>query len=351
MVGARTPEVAGPEAGRLEAGHVEAGHAIEVGRVETGGSAAALGDGWAVYTDERTGCLYYFNHLSGASQWHRPTIAGKLLKRPSAVSVQPAASAAAYKNNNQDEEQEEGPGSGSGSEEDGGDEEEDGSDEDADEDGSDDNDEAGAASDSDAERDLDASRASEREREYLLDGGAGADAGQTADVIRSEAELSSAVRFYVVSSLFHVALIEAPLGALEGIFVGLARALLGLAALLVALARYALERVGVLATAGVDSRVVAPRLRDILRGRIWAGLQLCAAGVTLLVPGAALLPYRDMIASWREGRMERSVRVDDFALLSVPSLLGPVDARRLRTFARGQGGHAKNVRSLRAPMY
>ncbi len=343
MGGAGAPEAAGPEAG----------YTIEAGRVEAGGAAATLGDGWAVYTDERTGCPYYFNHLSGASQWHRPVIAGKLLKRPSAITVQPAASAAVSKGNNQEEEQEEAhpsPGSVSEDEEE---QEEQGSEEDADEDGSADEYAAGALSDCDAELDPYSARAREQEQDSLLEGGPGADAGagQGAEVIRTEAELSSAVRFYVVSSLFHVAVIEAPLGALEGIFVGLARALLGVAALLAALARHALERAGVLAAAGVDSRVVAPRLRDILRGRVWAGLQLCAAGVTLLVPGAALLPYRDMIASWREGRMERSVRVDDFSLLSVPSLLGPVDARRLRTFARGQGGHAKNVRSLRAPLY
>ena len=62
------------------------------------------------------------------------------------------------------------------------------------------------------------------------------------------------------------------------------------------------------------------------------GLLFLAATLSLLLPGAALLIYRQFHAE-----------AEEWDLSALPTLLGRVDPRRFYVFSYGQGGLAANV--------
>lgn len=252
-----------------------------------------IGGGWAIYFDEQHRAEYYFNHVTGVSQWHRPSIPDHLQKRRStgaswlssnrdtaimpvsagAVSYKPAVPQNEYENDGHNDYWE-------------GD-------------------------------DLISSDDEEEDK-------------NDPDRIRSKADIHSAVNFYVLSLLFQVVVIEGPLCALEGFFKGIFYLAQGTVALL-------LKSIGLQTSQGRS---------DIMHGKIVHGLELIAVSATLLLPGGVLFAYKDLIKAWRDGRLARSAKVDDWVISAIPSFLGEVDSRKLKMISSGQGGYATNVRSL-----
>mmetsp|Transcript_33730 Transcript_33730/g.54123 ORF Transcript_33730/g.54123 Transcript_33730/m.54123 type:complete len:287 (+) Transcript_33730:83-943(+) len=219
--------------------------------------------GWAEYTDEKSGQPYFFNHVTGESQWHRPlSEVSTAQKRKSVVkswfqknetAIQPFSS-----------------------------------------------------------NEYDKLGQSEEEDDDVED-------------LETQGDVDSAVNYYVLGSLFHVVMFEAPIASLEGIFRGMFQFFVGIGSLLLVLSGHrSFER----------SRAL---LRD--------SFELFFAGLTLLVPFGVMFVYGDFYRAWRDGRLAKSVRVDDWKIQGVPSILGRIDATKLYTIARGQGSYATNVRN------
>jgi len=144
------------------------------------------------------------------------------------------------------------------------------------------------------------------------------------DEIDNDEDVQKAVNWYVRSSLFHVVFIETPVAALEGFFKGLMYIMIGITYFMV----YPLR--------GSDS---------LYKGRVLLrdGVRLIAAGLTLLIPGAGLFAYKDLVAAWRDGRLVQGAKVDNWYMTGIPSVVGTVDSRLFRTFSSGQGYYAINV--------
>ncbi len=245
-----------------------------------------LGQGWAVYTDENSGHPYYYNNNTGISQWEPPNLGGR-----SAAAVQPLVHLLQQRVTKTQTRSFDASSSDEDSEDLSGDESEESNDD-----------------TSDGEVD-------------------------DPDFISSQSDVESAVRFYVLSSLFHVIFIEAPLASLEGIFRGGFYTFVGMVSLFLA----TIKRQN-------DSSIL--RTKAIVH----SGLQMLTAGFLLLIPGFLLFAYKDMIDAWKQGRLAKSAKVDDWAMGSIPSPLGQVDARQFMSITRGQGAYATNVRNLRSTL-
>lgn len=254
-----------------------------------------IGAGWTRYIDTQSGHEYFFNHVSGASQWHRPKLGPPQIRH--ATSVQPVSAHQVFPRQEGDNYMISKRHTGMK------------------------NLEAkryfsGDDSNASAEgSDLD----SDEESVDMSDVDADV---EDADFIRGKSDVVRAVNFYVWSSIFHVVCIEGPAAAFEAFFRGFYLLLTG-AVLTAAQQPYALGR-----------------------GRMKQGLRLLIAFLTLLIPGSLLLAYSDLIRAWKDGRLARSAHVDDWTLGTLPTLAGPLDAHILRVVSLGQGANARSLENI-----
>jgi len=150
-----------------------------------------------------------------------------------------------------------------------------------------------------------------------------------ADAIRTQQDAEKAVDFYMWSSIFHVVVIEAPLASFEGFLCGFYALSVGI--FLVLVSKLPLKNK---ATTEAEAHE-----------KIKHGASLFAGAASFIVPGVALIAYKDMLKAWRDGRLISSARVDDWQIGKIPTILGDVDARMFRAVVYGQASHARNVRA------